>query len=404
MDMRGSVLAVWWLGVALASGAAAAAPSRVVAPLKPLVQAPGPTPHPASPSELSTQQAEQELAAIRRALIEQALEGPTRVRAWAWVDDQGALRERNEVTSDMRVRGVRVAAYRSTDDGKLEPSIQAVAARSETGQCNYTQGHWRLPMSVELDVSAVNYAPLQPIAQAAVEAAQASWSQTLASKQRYRVSALRVRELTPYQRALWGAVDSEVGWRAKWEVAVSNLPDADQTKFQAPWSARQAVASPDPLLSQVSFRLTITRETRRPSEPASQVVWVGQHNVVVSMQATGWTAPQLGEDSRAAIAQLGAQWAQALDQLTACEPLQYDLTELSDHAMRINAGANAGLQVGDRVVVMDAASVPTQVWDQGSLERVAIARVERVDAYGAQLLAVAGRRPQGSGRWVALPY
>jgi len=56
------------------------------------------------------------LEAIQGALVDTALLAPTRVRATAWVDESGTLRENAHITSDVKVRGVRVSSY-------LEPEL-----------------------------------------------------------------------------------------------------------------------------------------------------------------------------------------------------------------------------------------------------------------------------------------
>lgn len=348
--------------------------------------------------------AQAELDAIRKALIDKALEGPTRVRAWAWVDENGALRERNEMTSDVRVRGVRVQSYVDIDKKLPKASIEANLAQGPGVQCRYTQGQWRLPMSVHKDMSAVNYAPLQPVASAAIEWTESRWRQALQRSQRFEASPAQVDQLTPYQRALWGAVDSQVGWRAQWRIQVHPVVQTDEVPGAVRWLSNMDWSRVAAQTVKLVLRLEVSRESQRPQGATSQVVWSAERDIVGRMESTDWTAPRLTPQTQEDLAALAAEWAGKLDKLTQCDPLQYDVIAFDQGGMRINGGTNAGVQIGDRVVVMDAATVPSQVWDQGSLERVMIARVEKVDAYGAQLKALAGRAPQGDGRWVALPY
>ena len=353
-------------------------------------------------ASLSTQQAERELAAVRKALIEQAMEGPTRVRAWAWVDEKGALRERNEVSADMHVRGVRVTQY--TEQGK-EPvaSIAAAAARSETGTCHFTNGRWRLPVSVVTDQRGVRLASHHLIATASLQQLVRAWSEQLSSGQRFEASPSQAQQLSHYDRALLGALDSEAGWRAVWSVGVSSVPQ------KAAWSGffgsgQGGNALPQPDAATLSLNLEVVRERFDGEHASRQVIWQHKQDIGVNMVSTGWSVPHLSVESAQRLSDLAKTWATGLEQLSACEPLQYDVVDMGGKRLRINGGTSAGLQVGDRLVVMDAMTVPSQVWDTGSLEKVAIARVQRIDAYGAQLETVAGRMPQTDGRIVALPY
>jgi hypothetical protein len=355
---------------------------------------------PMSVAALSTQQAEQELAAVRKALIEQALEGPTRVRAWAWVDEQGALRERNEVSADMRVRGVRVTAY--TDQGR-EPvaTIAAATAQSETGSCHFTNGRWRLPVSVQADWHQVRLADHRLVAAASAKQLVSAWSEQLRGGQRFEATPRQASpEFSRYERALLGALDSEAGWRALWSVNVVSVP---QERLGLPMATSGNVL-PQPDTALVQLRLSVVRERVDGEHASRQTVWERHQVMPVTMVSTGWSVPHLSAQSAAQLDSLAQSWAMALEQQSECEPLQYDVTDMAGKRLRINGGTAAGLQVGDRLVVLDAVNVPSQVWDVGSLEKVAIARVARIDAYGAQLEAVAGRVPRADGRVVALPY
>lgn len=355
-----------------------------------------------APSALAVSAAEAELKAIRKALVDEALDGPTRVRAWAWVDGKGALHERNEVTADMRVRGVRVREY---VEKKQKPllSIEAKQAVSATGQCRYAQGHWRLPMSVQVDISRVRLADMRAVALMGATAAQQAWSNALQLGQRYQTKHRQVETLTPYQRALVGAVDSETGWRATWSVQASEVASVPMGYVDP--ERRVNVNHPaKPNVADLVLRLDVVRERRDGRHATREPVWSRTQSVRVELVTAGWSAPQLTPESQQQLTRMAKSWGQELEQSVACEPLQYDVTEVQARSLRINGGTAAGLQVGDRLVVMDESTVATQVWDSGSLEKVAIARVEQVDAYGAYLSTVKGQLPAADGRLVALPY
>lgn len=57
------------------------------------------------------------LEAIQHALVNAAMEGNTRVRNAAWVDSNGRLHENTRITSDMKLRNVRVLNYLTVEDG-----------------------------------------------------------------------------------------------------------------------------------------------------------------------------------------------------------------------------------------------------------------------------------------------
>jgi hypothetical protein len=57
------------------------------------------------------------LEALQHALISAAMEGQTRVRNAAWIDSTGKMHENTRITSEMKVRNVRVLNYLTVEEG-----------------------------------------------------------------------------------------------------------------------------------------------------------------------------------------------------------------------------------------------------------------------------------------------
>jgi len=67
---------------------------------------------------------DEKLEAIRKSLVETALEGPTKVSATQWIDAQGVLRESSSFHSGVEVRGVRVVGYTTDSQGEASAKLQ----------------------------------------------------------------------------------------------------------------------------------------------------------------------------------------------------------------------------------------------------------------------------------------
>ena len=76
---------------------------------------------------------EDKLAAIRKSLVEVALEGPTKVTSTQWIDGKGALQESNSFRSGVEVRGVRVIAYGTNEQGEATAKLQMEDSSSSKG-------------------------------------------------------------------------------------------------------------------------------------------------------------------------------------------------------------------------------------------------------------------------------
>lgn len=76
--------------------------------------------------------AEARLEALRNALIDKALKGPTRIRTSAWIDESGVLRENVQIHSDIKLRGIRMLSY--LDQNSPEPSPLRVEAEASVSR------------------------------------------------------------------------------------------------------------------------------------------------------------------------------------------------------------------------------------------------------------------------------
>jgi len=74
--------------------------------------------------------------------------------------------------------------------------------------------------------------------------------------------------------------------------------------------------------------------------------------------------------------------------------------------VHINGGRFNGLEVGDRLVMVDSRALPARMLHAGVAARLALAEVAQVDETESVLRQVAGpplpEKPQGD--WVAMPY
>ena len=134
---------------------------------------------------------EQQLQAIRQALLEATLETPTQVISSAWVDSQGALHESHEFHSQAEVRGVRVLSY--LNDGE-EPKARVSAEvlpwnwrqrPSAQNDCPAPPRTWRLPMAVVSRLDGVFSGQQKATAQALLSSAQNGWRSLLSQADRW---------------------------------------------------------------------------------------------------------------------------------------------------------------------------------------------------------------------------
>jgi hypothetical protein len=108
-------------------------------------------------------------------------------------------------------------------------------------------------------------------------------------------------------------------------------------------------------------------------------------------------------DTNAAIARAVSAMAAKLEKQLACEPQTFAV-EQANGRLTLNAGVNAGLRVGDKLMIADPSVLPRHTLEPGALDAAVLAEVKSVTPYSAEIKQVAGRKQKFNGAWVAWPY
>ena len=325
---------------------------------------------------------EQRLQAIRQALVEAAMKSNTRVSATSWMDSNGALRELNRFSSEIKVRDLQVTRYGR--DEAQEPEAEIVAAATEAVEpvrCNAPQAKTAVMhvMSVGMDLSPSLSASQRYAAQQVGLAARQRVLQAASQAQHWRLMTEPVYTRT-YDRLIHGHGEERVQWHLQLTVvpAALGLTTDDASAYLLKWQVRAPGQLHDMFRSQ-DLLLTAPR-------PAS------------------WGTPKLDTDMHEAIDRAVSRMAQALDIHLSCEPTSIEVTQNENGRLSVNAGQRAGLRVGDKLMLSDARVLPKHALEAGALDAAVLAEVKSVTPYQAELKQVAGRAQKFQGAWVAWPY
>ncbi len=342
-----------------------------------------------------------QLAAIRDALIEKALQGPTRVVSTAWIDDQGRLHEDAQMTNDMRVRGVRVLNYTANGKATIKADVdmqapnQPICAAPDAAK--WTQ-HVRVMSQISPDVRPEDlHFANEMLAGWLTEWARAS--QTYA--RRWQQSPMNVAERDAYEQALLGRTAGGRPDQGQWRLLMT-IARADEGPETA--AAPQFAlfgTPPDTGISrhwQLTLRLEPMFSNATPLVQQAKLTW--------TMPEATLIPPKLPENVAVGLAWESEKWIKAINERMACEPLQFAMKEKMGGEVHINGGRFNGLEVGDRLVMVDSRALPARMLHAGVAARLALAEVAQVDETESVLRQVAGpplpEKPQGD--WVAMPY
>ena len=353
--------------------------------------------------------AEDKLAAIRKGLVQAALEGPTQVSATQWIDGNGALQELSAFRSGMKVRGVRVLAYGTDAQGEPTAKLQwenpdgaegkASASGKTTPACKpvaksrlqHVMGwSWATLTPLDADsapvVDALQTAVLAQLQQAGAQDAQ--WRLVERPQQDGRSS---------YEQALLGSSKDELPWNLKFELfALGSKVPADPMPRLGRGDGATAEIPPPPVPGlAVQLRMTLT--ARKQLQPTLQ----STADLALRTSDDNWGAANLNAAARDQVAQQIKVWSQALQQRLACVPVIADVTQATGAQLRVNAGSAAGVRVGDEWVLAHDQSGVQGALNPGAAGQTVLARVQSVGPYHAQLKTVAGNGQSVQTSWSA---
>lgn len=344
---------------------------------------------------------EQQLQAIRQALLEATLVNPTQVISSAWIDSRGALHESHEFHSQAEVRGVRVLSYLS--DGQ-EPKARVSAEvlpwnwrqRDATqADCAAPPRPWRLPMAIVAQLDSGFPGPQRSAAQALLSSAQTDWRSLLEQSDRWTPSAWHAPAANTYLRTLQSPVSEEAqGWMTR----ITLRPTGDNRR---PWY--DAVT---PWESTVDWRWTLDLEIGQRASGQGAFKPVSQYSLTMTVdpQAVSRHPSQWQQSMQAPLLRSLVQLVQRWQAQTRCEPVQYTVRRDENHpALRLQAGQDSGLRPGDRVLLMQPGWVPGRLLDPRSAEHLALAEVVQTRQRHTEIRQLAGPPLAPQGQWVALP-
>ena len=362
---------------------------------------------------------DEKLAAIRKGLVQAALDGPTQVSATQWIDGNGALQELSAFRSGMKVRGVRVLAYGADAQGETTAKLQWQSADGSDPTGSGKAPACKTPLSGRLQhVLGWNWSSSTPLSADSApmfDALQASvlaqLQQAGASSAQWRlVERARSEGRSSYQQALLGSSQDEMPWQLQFQLlTISPTPSTPpgaalipnallglQPKAGRSEQAADASASAQPAAGlQVQIRMTLT--ARKQPKPMLQ------SSAILTLSATddNWASPGLSPAAQAQVEQQVQAWSQALQRQLGCQAVMADVTQAAAAQVRINVGSAAGVRVGDEWVLAHDQNGVQRALEPGAAAQTVLAKVQAVGEYYAQLRPLNDTKQTIQTTWTA---
>ncbi|NBY28718.1 MAG: hypothetical protein EBQ71_18415 [Betaproteobacteria bacterium] len=347
-----------------------------------------------------TLSSDEKLTAIRQGLVQAALEGPTEVQATQWIDAQGVLRESSAFRSGMQVRGVRVTAYGQDSQGQPNATLQWQSVQASDIKSGLPAGReparaCKLSGAARLQhVASIHWvegsgwaAEARPLLRNLRGLLVTELSQASAASTVWRLAQTDARtERTAYTQALLARSDDDIPWQISF--ALQPIPVIARV---LPFGG--TAQAPSPFKAQLSMTLSangLGKALLQLSSPLS-----------MDINASNWQPAGLTEASQAQISQQAQGWARQLEAALSCQPVVAKVTQAMGSQIRINAGAAAGLRIGDEWLLADGQKIPERVLEASLSAHTVLARVTALSEHHAQLAPVAGSKAAVRQHWLA---
>lgn len=351
----------------------------------------------------STKQYEEQLNAIRQAILEATMDRPTRVLSSAWVDDNGALHESAHFHSEADVRGVRVLSY--LQDGQ-EPQTRVSAEvlpwgwraqAAKDASCSPPPRPWRLPLILQTRLEAGFTGAQSFASQSLLKSVQQLWTQKMQDSQRWRTQLKELPQDNTYLRTLTDSNETAIGWAA--ELVLK--PHAPPLLVPASWS-QMLFNAPKP---ETDWRWTLTLTVGERLSPNAMIEpqWQLEHVISIDPQAVGKSPSAWSQQLKEQLQIQMHAWAQQLDKRSACEPVQFHVKRQGSSILQLQAGVGSGLRPGDRVLLLNPSQLPSRMLEAGAAQHLALAQVVKVGVNQTELQQLAGPALAAQGHWMALP-
>ncbi len=353
----------------------------------------------------------QRLQALQHALVNAAMEGQTRVRNAAWIDSSGKLHENTRLTSNMKVRNVRVLNYLTVEDGVSAAIVaEARGVTPDAEVCAASQLRYRREATLDTALNIATSGADRAYWQRFLEQARARFAARAGAGRQWLLSASQPEPGSLYEKHLTGHVPDLAPYRMQVELLPAGAlgiepvrPPAGRGEQvrRALQSVQDSLRDLPPRSEPVPFvlRLTVTERASR------RLLWQDAVPLFFPAREISYTPQPLPVGLLAELDNVVARWQQRLDADFGCRPQTFNVVQATDAGWIINGGQAAGLAVGDQLLLMNREQLPTRMLEPDSGEHLALVEVTSVGNGTAVVRQLAGpTRIARSGDWVATPF
>ena len=351
------------------------------------------------------------LEALQHALVSAAMEGQTRVRNAAWVDDSGKLHENTRITSDMKVRNMRVLNYLTVEEGVSAAIIaEGKGVTPDEEVCRANQQRYRREATLDIALRIATSGADQALWQTFLQQVQSRFAAQANASHKWALSSTPSMPATNYERQLVGYVPQVAPYQLLIEVLpagalgiepVRPAMNREQRNAEMLKAAKDYLFDEPKKFAPMPFVLRLSVVERLNQ----RLLWQDAVPLFFPERKIAHNAQPLPTGLLTELDKVVARWHSRLDGDFGCRPQTFNVMQEAKQGWVINGGQVAGLAVGDQLLMMNRDQVPARILEPDSGEHLALVEVVSVSAGRAVVRKLAGASGVAkSGDWVATPF
>ncbi len=340
--------------------------------------------------------AEFRLESIKQALVDLAMEKDIKLGSSAYLDGQGILHESAVMSTQTEVRGVRIIEYLESA-GAPGANVESTIMRSRS--CLGSQSGLRRQATIRSVQSSAlkntsslvgdhSIGELNALLKAQLHSAtvsSAQWStieETDFSSDYMRFLRSRAVDEVPYSfqielRKVSTDPSMLAPAKAMLVSAIERLSRADKVAFagQRPWPTVK-----------LEYQLTLIEKS------TNRQLWRGYSQLIYPEVRRGYRKDPFPEQVVIQVEKITESFVQQFTVAMECHSDHYPLAAIAgdDQRRTINAGAIAGLRIGDQFLISPSENILQQAMSLSGMSKLGLARVEAMSPHRATLVHIAG--------------
>ena len=341
-----------------------------------------------------TSDAEQRLESVKQALVDLTLGTEIELSSAAYLDDSGVLHESSVMTSNAKIRGIRVLSYVKAAAGITEAELNAEVLSDKT--CPGSRSTLIREAVVQVAQNYKNHRVGNHYLNEINELLENTVVDQLSSVEGWSVAGFSVEE--PYYMRL---VSGRPGNHAAYRIEINSrlLPGIRETGSGL-WS--KYVGGAKKRLPARLVEVEIMLKHRDSVAP----LWQKSYSLKYPEEEAGYIKTSLPDEFQDELAKAAESLIVEMQEVFKCRVEYFKISKAGSGSVGflLQAGSFNGVRTGDQFLLSDNPAILDQALNKEGLSGLALGEIDRVDERTATLRQIAGPPLYDLSRYIALPF